>query len=341
MNRKIFIALLLAVVAATLLYGLYPRVYRYESSFYDVFDTYSTITVCCSDDEEAQAAMDEVYSELKRLNELYDIYNNYEGINNLKTINDNAGIAPVEVDEDVMALLSFAREAYYDTEGTVNPMMGAVLSIWHDHRTASLEDPSNASLPDMEELRAAAEHTSIDLLILDEEASTAYITDSRASLDVGAIAKGYAADRAAEVLRDMGIESAMLNLGGNICTIGSRENGENWNIGITDPQDSYSSLGEIAARDISVVTSGSYQRYYEVDGKRYNHIIDGDTLMPAERYASVTVAAENSAIADMLSTAAFILPEEEGDRLAEKYGANLCRVYNDGRITADEIFNIE
>ncbi len=339
MNRRIIIALIIAV-AGIVIYALYPRVYKYETSFYDVFDTYSTITLYWDNDKEAQSIMDEVHEELIRLNELYDIYNNYDGVNNLKTINDNAGIAPVKVDEDTMALLNFATQAYYDTKGAVNPMMGSVLSIWHDHRTDALENPENASLPNMEELKKAKEHTSIDLLILNKEDSTAYITDSSASLDVGAMAKGFAADRAVELLKEKGVESAMLNLGGNICTIGTRDWGKSWTIGITDPQNTYQSKADISAVNMSVVTSGSYQRYYEVKGVKYNHIIDPDTLMPATRYASVTVAAESSATADMLSTALFILPEDEGNNLAESYGASVCRIYDDGRVEADGDFNV-
>lgn len=338
--KKTILLPLLVIAAAILIYLLYPRTYKYETSFYDVFDTYSTLTIYSKSDEEAQAAMDGVHEELIRLNQLYDIYNSYEGINNIKTINDNAGVAPVEVDEDIMELLKFAKEAYYDTDGAVNPMMGAVLSIWHDHRTAALDNPEKASLPDMNELKEASKHTDISLLVLDEENSTVYIADSEASLDVGAVAKGFAADKAVAVLRDMGIDSALINLGGNVCAIGRQSSGKPWNIGVTNPENTTESSAVITAEDISVVTSGSYQRYFEVEGKRYNHIIDGDTLMPAERYASVTVTAESSAVADMLSTALFILPEDEGDKLADKYGAGVCRIYDDGTISADKMFTI-
>ena len=158
---------------------------------------------------------------------------------------------------------------------------------------------------------------------------------------MGAVAKGYAADRAVEVLKESGIDSALINLGGNVCTIGRQSGGKPWNIGVTNPHNTAESSAVITAHDISLVTSGSYQRYFEVEGKKYNHIIDGDTLMPAERYASVTVAAESSAVADMLSTALFILPEDEGDKLADKYGASVCRIYDDGTISADEVFTTE
>lgn len=314
------------------------RQYKYETSFYDVFDTYSTLTMYSHNDQKAQDAADKVHNELVRLNKLYDRYNTYEGINNIKTINDNAGIAPVEVDNELMELLEFSVKAYEDTEGTVNPAMGSVLEVWHNYREQALEQPENAAVPTLDELKLADKHTDMAALVLDKEAGTAYITDKNMSLDVGAVAKGFAADKAVELLKAQGINSAMLNLGGNICVIGTQYGGKLWNIGIKNPEDNSQSSAVISLADKSVVTSGYYQRYYEVDGKRYNHIIDKDSLMPAQRYASVTVAADSSAVCDMLSTALFILPEEQGDALAKRYNAKVCRIYEDGSISADEMF---
>jgi thiamine biosynthesis lipoprotein len=130
----------------------------------------------------------------------------------------------------------------------------------------------------------------------------------------------------------------MLNLGGNVCAIGKRQDGKPWNVGIQNPNDEQSVGAVVSLTDMAAVTSGDYQRYYEVDGVRYNHIIDGTTLMPATRYASVTILSDNAGIADMLSTALFILPEDEGDALAAKYNAGVCRIYKDGTTVANEVF---
>ncbi len=316
--------------------------YEYSVSFYDVFDTYSTITIYAENEQDAQKILNEAYDKLKYLNKLYDIYNDYEGVNNLKTVNDNAGVAPVKIDNDLMELLEFSVKAYEDTEGAVNPVMGSVLSIWHNHRELGTENPEKATLPDMEELKRASEHIDISALVLNKENGTAYITDKNTSLDVGAVAKGFAADKVIELLKERGVESALVNLGGNVCAIGENGICKPWNVGVNNPVEGLAPQVTVRVSNSSVVTSGDYQRYYEVDGVRYNHIIDGKTLMPAQRYSSVSVMAESSATADMLSTALFILPEEEGDKLAEKYNAKVCRIYKDGTIKADtEVYNIE
>lgn len=336
--KKTIIITAFVIIAAVILYLAVPRQYKYEASFYDVFDTYSTLTIYTDSDKKAQEVADGLHNELVRLNRLYDIYNDYEGINNLKTVNDNAGTAPVKVDKELMELLEFSCEAYAATDGTVNPAMGAVLEIWHTHREEALENPQNATLPSMEELKQADKYTDITALVLDKEKGTAYIADKEISLDVGAVAKGFAADKAMEYLKEKEIDCAMLNLGGNVSVMGTPVKGRLWNIGVKSPEDNSQSSAVVSVTDKSVVTSGDYQRYFEIGDMRYNHIIDGNTLMPAQRYASVTVVTDSSAAADMLSTALFILPEEQGDLLAEKYNAKVCRIYKDGTISADPAF---
>jgi thiamine biosynthesis lipoprotein len=316
------------------------RFERYEMSFYDIFDTYSTVTIYAHSEKAANEVFADVREELGQLNKLYDIYNNYEGLNNIKTINDNAGVAPVKVDEDLMELLELSVKAYEETDGAVNPAMGSVLSIWHSYRENGTDNPQNAALPSIEELKEAAKHTDINALVLDKQNCTAYITDSEVRLDVGAVAKGFVADKALEVIKAHGLKNAMLNMGGNVVTMGGKPDGKAWGVAVQDPRDSSQSSAYVGITDGAVVTSGDYQRYYEVDGVRYSHIIDGETLFPPTRYASVTVSTDSSAIADMLSTALFILPEDEGNALALKYNAHICRIYSDGTISADEFYKI-
>lgn len=337
-GKNIFIAVFSAVIVVAAVYIIYTHKAKYDTAFYDVFDTYSQVTVYAKSQKQAEVAAEAVHKELVRLNCLYDIYNNYEGINNLKTINDNAGVRPVKVDKDLMELLELSVKAYEETEGTVNPAMGAVLSIWHDARETALDNPDKADIPSMEKLKEADRHTDISCLVLDKEKGTAYISDSKASLDVGAVAKGYAADRAAEILKNNGIDSGLVNLGGNVIAIGTRPYGKEWGVGVRNPENQSESAARIGIKGGAVVTSGDYQRCFEADGKMYNHIIDGSTLMPAENYSSVTIFAKSSVDADILSTALFILPKEKGDAIAAKYGAKVCRIYKDGHIDGDETF---
>lgn len=291
----------------------------YDVQFLEYFDTFSTVTIYAEDKEQFDEYAQIVRTELKNYHELFDIYNSYSGLNNIKTINDNAGIAPVVVDEDILDMLEFSLEEYEETDGRVNVAMGSVLSIWHDYREWAKEDPASAAVPDMAELLRAAEHMDIHQMEIDEEASSVYLPDKEMKLDVGAIAKGYATKRISEKLTDAGVTSALLSIGGNVETIGKRGDGKPWRVGIQNPDitSAQTYLHALDLVDMCLVTSGTYQRYYEVDGVRYHHIINPDTLMPLEEYLSVTILCRDSAKADALSTAVFNMDLEKGKAFIE------------------------
>jgi thiamine biosynthesis lipoprotein len=140
------------------------------------------------------------------------------------------------------------------------------------------------------------------------------------AVDLGAIAKGYAVDRAVELLRRAGIESAAVNAGGNIRLIGDHD-GRPWRIAIQHPRDAAGQLALLELADVSVSTSGDYERFFEQDGVRYHHIFDPRTGYPAGRCRSVTVVTPSAALADALSTAAFVLGPEEGLALLRRFPA--------------------
>ena len=227
-------------------------------------------------------------------------------------------LAQKAYDQKVMDLLIFARTLYATTQGRTNVAMGSVLSVWHDYRTAGLDDPSNASLPPMSALKVASEHTDIATVMLDEQTSTVFLSDPEMTLDVGAVAKGYATERIAQYLEQQGISGYLLNVGGNVRCIGGRPDGEKWAVGIENPNTEDTDNPYIAylkLEDMSLVTSGSYQRYYTVNGKDYHHIIDPDTLMPGTEFRSVSVVCKDSGKADALSTALFTMNYERGSAL--------------------------
>ena len=334
-------------VAMLLLTGLLPsaalgETTRYKSSFFDVFDTYSEIIVYTQSEAEAQTALQNAHNELLAYHQLFDIYNSYEGINNLKTVNDQAGLAPVTVDQRIIDLLLFAKDMYTQTDGRMNIAMGSVLSIWHDYRTAGIDDPVNAALPGMEELQAAAAHTDISRLIIDDEANTVFLSDSAMRLDVGAVAKGYAVERVAQQMIADGITSALLSIGGNVRAIGIRGDGASWRVSVQNPDLTATdqTLTTVDLTNLSLVTSGSYQRYYTVDGKTYHHIIDPDTLMPATYLWAVSVVTEDSGLADALSTALFTLSVEEGQALLQRFpGVEALWVNLDGTLVRSAGFS--
>lgn len=303
---------------------------------YTYFNTTSSLTVVGDIDE---GIFDSYVDESKKLlgyyHRLFDIYFDYSGMNNLRTVNKKAGKEPVEVDGELIDFLEYCKELYTLTGGKTNVMMGAVLQIWHDHRGDAMYDPSTASVPDAMELEAAGRHTSIDSLVIDREAGTVYITDPEASIDVGAIGKGYATERLYEKLKSMGAESVALNIGGNIRIVGLKPDGKGWSTGITNPDKTSTEFATIISLGrTACVTSGDYERYYVVDGTRYHHIIDPDTLMPASYFSSVTIITENSGLADALSTALFCVDYDRGVEMLEKIDAEVDVIWitRDGRI---------
>lgn len=328
-----FLAILLIMTS-----GCMRKKTRYQAEFLSLFDTVTTIVGYSESKQEFTALAETVRAKLTEYHQLFDIYNSYEGIHNLKTINDNAGIAPVKVDGKLLSMLLFAKKQYYTTNAKMNIAFGPVLAIWHDYRVRGIADPEEAEVPPRELLKRAAEHTDIEGLIIDEKASTVFLKDPEMRLDVGAVAKGYAVERVAQELEEQGITSLVLSVGGNVRTIGGKpgkKGTEPWNIGIKNPdQDSPDEeLCTIGIKGYSVVSSGSYERYYTVDGIQYHHIIDPITLMPAAYVKNVTIVCRDSGLADALSTAVFNMPYEEGRAFIESMdGVEALWVTNDGKV---------
>lgn len=290
---------------------------QYTATYLTLFDTVTTIIGTGETEENFRQNAQEIYEELLAYHQLFDIYNDYEGIQNLKTINDQAGIMPVTVDPAIIDLLLDCKEYYALTGGKVNAAMGSVLRLWHRARNESIQNPDKAYLPDGKALSDAAEHTDFDSLVIDKAASTVYISDPEMSLDVGAIAKGWACQKVAETAP----EGMLISVGGNVCVTGPKDTrGTPWVVGIQDPDNSGDYLHTLNVTGGAVVTSGDYQRVYTVDGKTYHHIIDPENQMPSAYWRSVTVVCGDSGLADALSTALFLLPLEEGQALAEEYG---------------------
>lgn len=326
---KKYTALLLVLVLCIALSGCGGQTGTFSVTYLDLFDTVTTIMGRAESQAAFTQSARQLHDLMLRYHQLFDIYNDYEGMNNLKTVNDNAGIGPVAVDESIIALLLDCRSYYELTGGKVNIAMGSVLRLWHEARTASLENPEQSYIPGDAELEAAAAHTGWENVVINQQAGTVYLADPELSLDVGAVAKGWAAQKAAEAA-PVGM---LISVGGNICATGARDDwGMPWNVGVQNPDMSDEYLQTIPVTNQSVVTSGDYQRYYTVDGVRYHHIIDPATLYPAQLWRSVTVVCGDSGLADALSTALFLLPQEEGQSLLDDCGAEAMWVDADGLI---------
>ena len=302
---------------------------QYQATFLTLFDTVTYVSGLADSQEDFSALAQEIHDKLLVYHRLFDIYNEYDGINNLKTVNDMAGVAPVQVDGEIIRMLTDCRDYYELTSHRVNTAMGSVLSLWHEARTAGLDDPASAELPDADSLVEARRHVSWENVILDPQASTVYLADPGLRLDVGAVAKGWSVQQVARNAP----EGLLISVGGNVCATGPKDaSGTPWVVGITDPDGGSEYLHTLYITDQAVVTSGDYQRYYVVDGKVYHHIIDPDTLYPAQLWRAVTVVCPDSGLADALSTALFLMSREDGQRLLEQCGAEAMWMDAEGNL---------
>lgn len=328
MKRTVSLILLFAMLLSGCAESPQTEKKQYQATFLTLFDTVTTIVGKADSEESFRMISQSIHDELLEYHQLFDIYNDYDGIANLKTINDNAGIAPVNVDERIIALLKDCKTFYEATGGKVNVAMGSVLQLWHEARNDGINDPANAYLPKREQLEAAAEHMDLSAVILDEAASTVFISDPLVRLDVGAIAKGWAAQRVCESAPS----GLLISVGGNVCATGPKDEAETpWVVAVQNPDGGEEHLHTLYLSSGSMVTSGDYQRAYVVDGELYHHIIDPNTLYPSTHWRSVTIVCADSGLADALSTALFVLPLEEGQQLIQRFDAHAMWVDREGK----------
>ncbi len=227
-------------------------------------------------------------------------------------VNRNAGMEEVSVSPESFYVLGKAMEYAEITGGRFDPTVGPLVKLWGI-------GTENARVPAPEEIKDILRLVGYQKLRLDPSDNGVYLEEAGMIVDLGAIAKGYAADEVAAIFKKHNVESAFVSLGGNVYVHGRKPNGNRWRIGIQDPR-SYSGdyMGVIEVEDIAIVTSGDYERFFEKDGVRYHHILDTKTGYPADSgLISVTILCGSSIDADALSTSLFVLGLEEGMKLAE------------------------
>lgn len=351
MSRRLTAALAglaLAAVFAISFYRDRTQPKEYSTTWWDLFDTVTVVTGYAASEAEWQAQTDALYADLLRCHQLFDIYVRYDGLVNLADVNAQAAAGPVAVSDELMALLQFGKEAYEATGGACNIAAGTVLSLWHDAREAiqaaqaatgeSAADGGElrALLPDGAALAQAAAHMDIDSLVLDEAAGTVFFADPQLKLDVGAIAKGWALEHAAQAAEARGLESALLNAGGSVRAIGTKPDGTRWTAGVRGLDEAYPPLAEVALEPgQSLIVSGDQERYFTLDGVRYHHLIDLQTLQPARYCRQIAVLGQDAGWGDALSTGLFCLAPEQGAALLDSGdtpGAAALWAFEDGRI---------
>lgn len=319
--------------------SLYSDYSKHSAQYLNYFDTVIQFIGYTKTSEDFEKYSLMAQSSFDNLNKLFDRFNQYEGINNIYTINQNAGIAPVEVDPCVVDLIQFCVDAYYETDGLVNISMGAVLDVWHDYMDTYSYDSSNSQLPPIETLESKNQLSVIENIVIDKENNTVFLTEEGMMLDVGGIAKGYATQIIADKIEEAGLESFTLNAGGNVVSKNQpyQEGRTSWNVGIQNPFEDLNdprsgSINIVTLKTGAVVSSGDYQRFYMVDDQRVHHIIDPSTLMPANYYRGLTVVHPHSGYGDVYSTAMFCMDYETGKEFAEKNDLMVVWIFDDGSV---------
>lgn len=261
-------------------------------------------------DEGKEDVLNVAFNEMEQLADQIGIG---EENSQIDQINTAAGEAPVEVSKDVFNLIQAGKSYSEQAEGSFDITVGPLTLLWH----IGYED---AKKPTQEEIDAVLPLINYQKVLLDEKEQTVYLEDKGMRMDLGAIAKGFIADKVTQLLDDEGVTTAIIDLGGNIYVKGNNPSGKEWTVGVQDPFTERGQIvGKIEASNQSIVTSGIYERYLEVDGERYHHILNPLDGYPYENeIAGVTIVSEKSIDGDALSTLIFSKGLKDGLKHIEK-----------------------
>lgn len=334
--------------------GCQEKYEYYSKNIVGPFDTITTYITYAKSEDDFNEQYNMIEEKLNYYDQLFDKYTSYDDMNNIKTINDNAGKKAIEVDQPLIDLLELSIKRNKEISSKVNIAFGSVIDIWHDYREKAENQGGVGDVPSQSELEKANQHTNIESIIIDKEKKTVYINDENVSIDLGATAKGYAIELVKQDLIDMGVDNFLLSGGGNVASYGERKLTKDGTFYLDDCQDKYcvgiqspldgnfthdaddTSENEavLVVQGQSIVTSGDYQRFYEdVNGVRYHHLIDPDTLYPAVHFRSVSIITEDSGYADFLSSAVFLMEYEDGLKLVNSLdGVEAIWLLEDGKI---------
>lgn len=265
---------------------------------------------------------------IERLNEIDDRMSAFKNMSFVSKINDNAGVMPQQVTKDVYYVIEKAVQYAELSAGAFDPTIRPIVNLWGictDH----------ARVPEKYEIEEKLKLVNYKDIILDKSRSTVKLKYKERCIDLGAIAKGYAADEVKRIFQNHSIKSAIIDLGGNIYALGNKLDGSFWNIGVQDPLSfEGESIGIISVKDKSIVTSGNYERYFIKDGKRYHHIIDPRTGYPNDNeIISVTIISDCSIDGDGLTTCGYIMGLQQGLKLIEdQEGADAIFITEDKKV---------
>lgn len=284
--------------------GLYKET---RSSMYTIV----SITVSSDSKEKAKIAIERAFNELDRLAKLLNFYSQDSEVS---MINRHAGSKPVKVSPETLEIIEKALYVSESTGGAFDITVGPVVRLW---------DFKNKILPDKRLLKEKLKYVGYKNVILDKERSTVFIKKKGAEIDLGGIIKGYAADKASEVLRKSGIKSGIVAVGGDIRTFGNRPDGKPWKVGIQNPRQKGKDdeiFAVVDLSDMAISTSGDYERFFVKDGKWYHHLLNPQTGYPVYESQSVTVIAKEAVFTDAFATGIFVLGPQKGMDILKRLG---------------------
>jgi thiamine biosynthesis lipoprotein len=313
-SRFVFYALLCFLSACSR-----PGTYQKTET---IMGTEVTVTVVAPSERTGAAAIDAAMAELRRLDEMMSLY---KDASELSRVNLAAGLRPVKVSPEMLEAVEAAARISELTDGAFDVTMGPLVVLWQ-MRLREKKTPTEG------ELALARSRVGYRNIVIDRAASTLFLKKPGMIMDLGGVAKGYAADKAAAVLGKRGIRNGIVAIAGDIRAMGTRPGGLPWRIGVQHPREPGKTLAVLELADKSVSTSGDYERFQIVNRKRYHHIIDPRTGRPSESLISVTVTGGSGALVDPLTTALFIVGVEKGMAFASALGCEAIFEDAEGRI---------
>ena len=278
------------------------------------------ITLVDEDAARAAACIEEAIEEIRRIEKLLTTFNDNSQTN---CINRNAGIAPVPVDKEVFSLIQRSIRISAVTQGAFDITYGSIdKTLWNfdQHMTA---------LPDAHTAGKLVRLINYRNIILDENNSTVFLKEKGMRIGFGGIGKGYAAERAKALLLQKGVRSGVVNAAGDLTAWGYQHNGKPWTIGIADPDAAHHPFSSLAITDMAVATSGNYEKFVVIDGKKYSHTIDPKTGLPVSGIKSVTIICPNAEIADAMATPVMIMGVKVGMHMINQMQHMACIIIDD------------
>ncbi len=302
-----------------------PEIFVVQRTFFPM-DTILTVVLHSHDTNMAENAIKEANKEIQRLENLLS---STIPLSEVSQIAQMAGIEPVTVSEETMELILLGIEYGHITNGKFDITIAPLLETYNWRQGAQT---NNKSLPEPNKIEAAKSLVNFREIQIDQNNMTVFLPRTGMKIDLGGIAKGYIIDRAADLLKELGMEHGYVDGGGDIRFIRPKADGSPWRIGITNPRGP-GIIAAVTGTDNAILSSGDYDRYFITDdGVRVHHIIDPHTGYPSSLAQSVTVVAENAVVADILSTAFFMLPIEEVMDIAKKQNVHVLIVTGEGQI---------